>query len=242
MILEIEDRLVDLQMNGYDTHVDYFFTAQEYFVRVMSNSEEKFSVDMIRNHIEHLVSFMDSKGYEMSTTNYKDYEYRKPDNEFYVSALTLEFYEKKVDSFNFTEKRINTFNQYNESIEEPIDDVIKDICIELEDIGYTIRYSEEPTIIGYRDNGGLSITITKYKKVEGGIHGSTERTISEEVNVREIRDTLERLKDYLGDRLVYIHCYVDDKKAANDGWYNLEEDFHTDDINGVLSVVIKTDR
>jgi len=242
MLVEIEDRLVDLQMNGYDTQVEHFISDQDYFVRVMYNSEDKFSVDMILDHIEHLLSFMDSKGYEMSTTNYKDYEYRHEENEFYVSALTLEFYEKKVDGFKFNEVRINTFNQYNESIEEPIDDVVKDICIEFEDMGYTVRYSEEPVVVGYRDNGGLSITITKMKKVEGGIHGATERSISEPINVREIRDTLDRLKDYLEDRLVYIHCYVDDKVSVNDGWYDLEEDFHTDDINGVMFITIKIDR
>ncbi len=67
--IEIEDRLIDLKDEGYIARVEKLGTDSNFKIYVHRTNGEKFSEQMVLPYIEHLVSYMDSNGYEMETTH-----------------------------------------------------------------------------------------------------------------------------------------------------------------------------
>jgi len=81
-------------------------------------------------------------------------------------------------------KHLKKFNESNTL------DVIKDICIELEDLEFKMSYQKNPEF-------GNSITIFGY-------YEGCNRWLVNGTNFNSIKDCILRLKDYLGDNLIEI--------------------------------------
>ena len=88
-------------------------------------------------------------------------------------------------------KHLKKFNESNTL------DVIKDICIELEDLEFKMSYQKNPEF-------GNSITIFGYYEGSNSVYDRDMRMIVKGTNFNSIKDCILRLKDYLGDNLIEI--------------------------------------
>jgi len=96
-------------------------------------------------------------------------------------------------------KHLKKFNESNTL------DVIKDICIELEDLEFKMSYQKNPEF-------GNSITIFGYYEGSNSVYDRDMRMIVKGTNFNSIKDCILRLKDYLGDNydemLIMSHAWV----------------------------------
>ena len=81
---------------------------------------------------------------------------------------------------------------------------IKDICLEIEDEGFSISYGN----YNYFRNLAGNIVITK-----GGKGGSVaDDSLLNEFKYSEVVDVVDRLKSYIGDRFIAIHVLRKNEK------------------------------
>jgi len=84
---------------------------------------------------------------------------------------------------------------------------IKDICLELEDIGLDVEIESSG-----RFNGLISISKNQIGDA------SQDDSLSEFFDYSEVREVIERLKDYLGNRIISIMVT---------SWVNVQGDIYT---------------
>ena len=139
-------------------------------------------------------------------------------------------------------KYIKSKKLFESSEVETIDDIVKDICIEFEDMGLTAHYIEEPKIVNYRDNGGFVVNIRNMKAHSSTHPDDADRKEPKEIILNdEIKDVIERLKDYLGNNLYYIKIYINSlwNNEYDSGWYDYQKFLN---VKGVVAISIKINR
>ncbi len=96
--------------------------------------------------------------------------------------------------------------RYNESIITEVDEVIKDICLELEDNDFNTEISAitDPGLLSYAGSVPLDLSILIIKK--NSYHNITGREVKRMFNMEDIEEVSNRIKDYLGDKFISLFC------------------------------------
>ena len=98
-------------------------------------------------------------------------------------------------------RHVKMFNEMNSEISNQD---IKDICLELEDLGYTIKMEGFGNSSNPVNSNYVKIRCNKIIHYNG-LSGLTD------LKWNEIKDCFLRLKDYLGDRYVQFFYYSNNK-------------------------------
>lgn len=168
IISEIEDRTMDLQDEGFSVNV--YKNNAGYVVQI--SHKDYFTIsDVISDHLEHLVDFMKSNGYDL-----------KYGNMFHTNqnGCGQEVFFYLGSSCDDEIKEGHNTNRYEDK--DVVDDV-KDICLELEDIGFTVNSSYQMS------NKTRCLYISKRDDV---------------FKYTDIEAVIDRLKAYLGDKIESI--------------------------------------
>ncbi len=141
---------------------------------------------------------------------------------------------------------------------ESVDDTVKDICLELIDLGYEVNYNESPSKKKRGDKGGFEIIIRKQSITYD--RGESDKKVTEIKIEGELKEVIERLRDYLGDNLVKMQIYIMEGlcKSGNlldSGWYNLNTKSKIDqsqleftingapyEVSGIISISLQIRR
>jgi len=103
---------------------------------------------------------------------------------------------------------------YNESNSNEMVDTIKDICIELEDDGFSVEIKKS------HDSGTTSLFIRRYSK--GAINRiGQSNTLS--FTFDEVGDVVKRIADYVGNKLRYIGALEVSGRYYSDTYTKVEK-------------------
>lgn len=99
---------------------------------------------------------------------------------------------------------MNHLRRFNESIEkeEPEVQEIRDICLELNDIGFRTKADEIPSF--KRGEIKIKVTIDDFRK---GYRSP--------FNIYDIKETLERIQDFMTDKGYSVEIYIPEKSHNN---------------------------
>ncbi len=168
IISEIKDRTLDLQDEGFSVYV--YQNKRGYVIQV--SYKDYFTIsDIISDHLEHLVDFMKSNGYELKYGSM----FHTPQN-----GCGQEIFFYRLGSSWEEDDEIKEGHDINRYEDKNVVDDVKDICLELEDIGFTVNSNYQMS------NKTRCLNISK----DGNVFKYTE-----------IEDVVDRLKNYLGDKI-----------------------------------------
>lgn len=114
-----------------------------------------------------------------------------------------------------TKKIFESFS--GQSIDSPVIDDIKDICLELSDDGFNIDIDDNPTIL-YKYQQNYDIISIVIQRNDGG-----------RFYYKDAKEVVDRLEDYLGDRMYRKFVW----EGNHLGWATIGIDSEIDSIRGV---------
>ncbi len=104
---------------------------------------------------------------------------------------------------------------------------IKDICLELTDIGYSIKIDHDNIFTNYGDTPFGIFSIGK----NNGDHYSTDPELY--FDYKDVKETIERLKEYLGKNRV-VNVYVLNNEEDEDGNLSLVRNRLNPEVDGIM--------
>src|ERR1035437_3484553 len=133
-------------------------------------------------------------------------------------------------------KHIKTYKIFENTSEDAID-VIKDICIELYDEGFTMSYETNPYPVTRKEDDTSIFRLYIRKMISEGA--------STTFNYNEVKEVVERIGDYLDNRLIGTQLFAYhskvkdvDREVALD-WMDVDDDRFKKSYGNIRGVEIK---